>query len=167
MFHISAQTAGEIVLRSFLVYGTVLALLRIGGRRELGQVTTTDIVVMILIANAVQNAMVGADASLAGGLLSAITLVATNWVVNQLRLRFPRVQRFIDGTNVTIANDGEWVDHALRVVGLTTDDALDLMGPDVTEVEQLAWAIVDPAGRLRYQTRSGTVHEGEAKVAFG
>src|SRR5581483_4015922 len=100
MFHISAQTAGEIALRSFLVYGTVLALLRIGGRRELGQVTTTDIVVMILIANAVQNAMVGADASLAGGLLSAITLVVTNWVVNQLRLRFPRVQRFIDGTNV-------------------------------------------------------------------
>lgn len=167
MFDISLQTAGEIVLRSFIVYATVLALLRIGGRRELGQVTTTDIVVMILIANAVQNSMVGPDASLVGGLLSACTLVSTNWTVNRLRLRFPRVQRMLDGTPVTIASDGEWIPHALNSVGLTPDDALGQMGTDVNEVGQLAWAIVDPAGHIRYKTRAGTVHETQSTIALG
>jgi len=167
MFDISLQTAGEIILRSFLVYATVLALLRIGGRRELGQVTTTDIVVMILIANAVQNSMVGPDSSLVGGLLSAVTLVATNWIVGRVRVRFPRVQRLLDGTNVTIANDGEWIPHALRSVGLIPEDALNEMGTDINDVDQLAWAFVDPGGRIHYKTRAGTVHQTPDKVALG
>jgi len=167
MFDISLQTAGEIVLRSFIVYAIVLALLRFGGRRELGQVTTTDIVVMILIANAVQNSMVGPDTSLVGGLLSAVTLVATNVTVGRVRVRFPRVQRLLDGTNVTIAADGQWIPHALRSVGLIPEDALNQMGSDINDVDQLAWAVVDPAGHIRYKTRAGTVHETSKRVARG
>jgi uncharacterized membrane protein YcaP (DUF421 family) len=167
MFDISLEAAGEIVLRSLLVYAVVLALLRFGGRRELGQVTTTDIVVMILIANAVQNSMVGPDTSLVGGLISAFTLVATNVIVGRVRIRSPRVQRLLDGTSVTIATDGTWIPHALRSVGLTPTDALNQMGSDINDVDQLAWAVVDPAGRLRYKTRAGTLHETSQRIALG
>ncbi len=167
MFNISLETAGEIVLRSFLVYAVVLALLRFGGRRELGQVTTTDIVVMILIANAVQNSMVGPDTSLVGGLISAVTLVTTNVIVGRVRVRFPRVQRLLDGASVTVAADGKWIPHALRSVGLTPNDALSQLGSELNDVDQLAWAVVDPNGRLRYKTRAGTLHETPQRVALG
>jgi uncharacterized membrane protein YcaP (DUF421 family) len=157
----------EIVGRSFAVYVAVLMLLRIGGRRELGQVTTTDIVVMILIANAVQNAMVGPDTSLVGGLVAAVTLVATNYVVSRLRWHFPRFQRLLDGRNVTIVSEGEWIPHALRSVGLTQSDVLGQMGTDVSDADQLAWAVVDPAGRIRYKTHAGLVHLTESRVVGG
>jgi uncharacterized membrane protein YcaP (DUF421 family) len=164
MFDISLETAGEIVLRSLIVYVTVVALLRVGGRRELGQITTTDIVVMILIANAVQNAMVGPDASLPGGLLSALTLVSANFVVGRLRLRYPGFQHLIDGRTVTIASDGNWVEHALHAVALSPEDALGQMGADVNDVRELAWATVDPGGRIRYKTRSGIVRLTATRV---
>jgi uncharacterized membrane protein YcaP (DUF421 family) len=163
--HASLTTDLEIVGRSFAVYVAVLMLLRIGGRRELGQVTTTDVVVMILIANAVQNAMVGTDTSLVGGLIAAVTLVATNYAVSRLRWHFPRFQRLLDGRSVTIVQDGAWIPHALRSVGLTEDDALGQMGTDISDAEQLAWAVVDPAGRIRYRTRAGTVHLTPTRVS--
>jgi uncharacterized membrane protein YcaP (DUF421 family) len=165
--HANLTTDLEIVGRSFAVYVAVLMLLRIGGRRELGQVTTTDIVVMILIANAVQNAMVGTDTSLVGGLVAAVTLVATNYVVTRLRWHFPKFQRLLDGRNVTIVSNGQWVPHALRAVGLTQGDALGQMGTDITDADQLAWAVVDPAGRIRYKTRGGMVHLSDVRVPGG
>jgi len=165
--HSSLTTDLEIVGRSFAVYASVLVLLRVGGRRELGQVTTTDIVVMILIANAVQNAMVGTDTSLVGGLIAAVTLVATNYFVNRLRLRVPAFQRLLDGRTVTIASDGAWIPHALNAVGLSDEDALGVMGSEVSGVDQLAWAVVDPAGRIRYKTRGGTVHLTETRLPSG
>ncbi len=157
----------EIAGRSLVVYLAVVALLRLGGRRELSQATTTDIVVMILIANGVQNAMVGPDTSVEGGLVSAATLVLANFVVSRLRTQFPQIQRILDGRTVTIAADGEWVPQALRSLGLTPEDALDEMGSEVTDVGDLAWATVDPSGHIRYKTRAGTVHRTSQRVADG
>src|SRR5690349_2973562 len=81
----------EIVGRTLAVYVAVLLGLRVGGRRELGQLTPFDLVVILLVANAVQNAMVGPDTTLAGGLVSAATLLAANFVVSRLRLVSPRL----------------------------------------------------------------------------
>ena len=64
--------------------------------------------------------MVGTDTSLVGGLIAAVTLVATNYFVNRLRLRVPAFQRLLDGRTVTIASDGAWIPHALKAVGLSS-----------------------------------------------
>lgn len=165
MFAPELETGLEIVARSLGIYITVLALLRVGGRREMAQATTTDIVVMILIANGVQNAMVGADSSWVGGLLSAATLVSANYLVARLRWRFPRIQRLVDGAPTTIAENGRWIDKALHSLQLTQDDALALTGSEVDTVEDLAWATVEPTGHIRYKTRRGTVHRSTTKVA--
>lgn len=68
----------ELILRTMVVYLVVLGLLRIAGKRELGQMSPADLVVILIIANAVQNAMNGGDVSLIGGLVSAATLVGMN-----------------------------------------------------------------------------------------
>ena len=131
----------------------------------MAQATTTDLVVMILIANGVQNAMVGPDSSWVGGLLSAATLVSANYLVARLRWRFPRFQRLVDGAPTTIADDGHWIPEALRSLHLTPDDALALTGSDIDSVDKLAWATVEATGHIRYKTRRGTVHRSTTKVA--
>jgi len=79
----------DIVLRTAGVYVAILLGLRLAGKREIGQMTVFDLVVLLLLANAVQNAMVGPDTSLGGGLLAAIVLLVLNALVARLRLRWP------------------------------------------------------------------------------
>ncbi|HUS62294.1 MAG TPA: hypothetical protein VMY34_08860, partial [Acidimicrobiales bacterium] len=74
----------EKVLRTVAIYGGVLALLRIGGKRDLAQLNSFDLVVLLLLSNVVQNAVIGDDTSLLGGLIGAATLVAVNALVVRL-----------------------------------------------------------------------------------
>ena len=83
-----AIPAWSIVLRTAAIYLVILIGLRLAGKRELGQMTVFDLVVLLLLANAVQNAMVGPDTSLAGGILAAVVLLVLNTVVARLRLRW-------------------------------------------------------------------------------
>jgi uncharacterized membrane protein YcaP (DUF421 family) len=113
-----------VVARTAIVYVTVLALLRAGGRREIGQLTLFDLVLVLLVANAVQNAMVGADTTVGAGLASAATLVVLNVGVARLRLRVVRFRHLVEGTPTVLVQHGEWVPHALGREGLTEDEVL-------------------------------------------
>lgn len=79
--------AWNIALRTTAIYLVALVGLRLAGKREIGQMTVFDLVMLTLIANAVQNAMVGPDASLTGGVLAAVVLLVLNTVLARLRLR--------------------------------------------------------------------------------
>jgi len=129
----------EIALRTALVYLAILIGLRVAGKREIGQMTVFDLVVLLLIANAVQNAMVGPDTSLLGGVLAAAVLLVMNALVAQLRLRVPGLRRFVEGTPTLLVLHGEVIQEHLRQEGLdqeTLETALREHGvADVTEVE--------------------------------
>ena len=99
--------AWDIVLRTAVVYAVILIGLRLAGKREMGQMTVFDLVVLLLIANAVQNAMVGEDSSLLGGVLAAVVLLALNAVLARLRLRWPGLQRAIEGSPTLLILHGE------------------------------------------------------------
>lgn len=107
MFTIDLQTVFQIALRTFLVYVIVLIGLRVAGKREIGQMTVFDLVVLLLIANAVQNAMVGPDTSLTGGVFAALLLLLFNGLVSQLRLRSPRLRRWVEGSPTILVLDGK------------------------------------------------------------
>ena len=77
----------EILIRTAVVYLVIFAGLRLMGKREMGQMTVLDLVAILLVANAVQNAMVGPDVSLAGGVIAGLTLLAVNASSSALRLR--------------------------------------------------------------------------------
>jgi uncharacterized membrane protein YcaP (DUF421 family) len=105
----------DIVLRTAGVYVVILLGLRLAGKREIGQMTVFDLVVLLLLANAVQNAMVGPDTSLAGGLLAAIVLLVLNAVVARLRLRWPVLRRVVEGSPTLLVLHGEVLtDHLKR-----------------------------------------------------
>src|SRR5918992_4257994 len=106
--------AWAIAVRSALVYLAVFAGLRLAGKRELGQMTVFDLVVILLIANAVQNAMTGPDFSVQGGVLAAFVLLGLNRLVSILRLRGERWERFVEGTPTVLIEDGRLIEEQLR-----------------------------------------------------
>lgn len=103
----------EILLRTFVVYMTVLVLLRLAGKRELGQMTPFDLVVILVIANAVQNAMTGGDNSLVGGILAASTLTITNIAVGRWGSRVPLFRRLVAAEPTLLLRDGKPLQQAL------------------------------------------------------
>src|SRR5919108_6290825 len=107
-------SAWVVALRTLAVYGAVLVGLRLMGKREIGQMTVFDLVVILLIANAVQNAMVGPDASLQGGILAAVVLLVMNHLVAVFRLHGGRFGRLIEGTPTVLVEDGRYVEPHLR-----------------------------------------------------
>ena len=96
----------EILLRTFVVYVTVLILLRAAGKRELGQMTPFDLVVILVIANAVQNAMTGGDNSLTGGILAASTLTIVNIAVGRWGYLIPFFRRLVASEPRVLLRDG-------------------------------------------------------------
>jgi uncharacterized membrane protein YcaP (DUF421 family) len=108
----------QIAVRSVAVYLALFAALRLMGKRELGQMTVFDLVVILLVGNAVQNAMVGPDFSLQGGILSALVLLALNRGLAMLRIRSGGWGRLIEGTPTVLVEEGEFVDAHLRKEGL-------------------------------------------------
>ena len=156
----------EIVGRSLAVYVAVLLGLRLGGRRELGQLTPFDLVVILLVANAVQNAMVGADTSLAGGLVAAATLLVVNALVARLRLRSPRLRQLVEGVPVVLIQHGEWVHANLRREGLTEDEVLAAVREhgDIGEVEHVALAVLETDGSVSVVPVATPVHRTRRRL---
>jgi uncharacterized membrane protein YcaP (DUF421 family) len=108
----------EVALRTSVVYLALYLGLRLAGKRELGQMTVFDFVLLLLIANAVQNAMVGADTSLAGGLVAAAILLLLNRLVAWLRLRSPGLRELLEGLPTILVSHGELMAANLRQEGL-------------------------------------------------
>ncbi len=104
----------QIAVRSFLVYLAVFVGLRLMGKRELGQMTVFDLVVVLLIANAVQNAMTGPDFSVQGGILAAFVLLVANRGVAFLRVQRGWWGRLIEGKPTLLVRDGRVIRSALR-----------------------------------------------------
>lgn len=121
MFHLGTPL-WQIVIRAVVVYFGVFAGFRVMGKREIGQMTVFDLVLILLIANAVQNAMVGPDASVQGGLVAAGALLLTNRLVSEVRLANPRVERLFEGQPTVLVEHGKLMMGALRKQGLAEED---------------------------------------------
>lgn len=112
----------ELVLRGSVVYLSLFFLLRLAGKRQVGQLTPVDLVMLLIISNAVQNAMVGPDSSLTGGLLVAAVLLGWNRTLSWLAARSRRVERIIDGRPEILVRHGRIYEDTLLRQGLTHED---------------------------------------------
>jgi uncharacterized membrane protein YcaP (DUF421 family) len=151
-----AVPAWDIVLRTAAVYLFILLGLRLAGKRELGQMTVFDLVVLLLIANAVQNAMVGPDTSVSGGLLAAGLLLALNWVVAGMRLRWPRLRRVLEGSPTILVLRGKVITDHMRREGLD-EDTLEAAVREhgVAELSQVEVAVLEIDGSISVVPREG------------
>src|SRR4051794_25608592 len=90
-------TWAEKLIRPLLVYLALLFLIKLFGKRELAQLNPFDLVVLLILSNSVQNAIIGSDSSLAGGLVGALELLVINWIVVRYFYRHSRLERFFEG----------------------------------------------------------------------
>ncbi len=111
----------QIIYRSAIVFVAIIFGMRVTGARQLGQMTPFDLVLILLIANAVQNAMVGTDTTIFGGLAAAGTLLVANRATSMFADRVPFFRRTIEGQPVLLLHDGELVEKHVRAAGLSTD----------------------------------------------
>ena len=112
----------HFVLRAVAVYLMVMVLIRVSGKRAVGQFTPFDLVLLILIGNAVQNGLNGGDNSLPGALLLAGTLIALNFAVAFATSRWRRAEHVIEGVPRVLARDGVVFDDVLRHELVSEDD---------------------------------------------
>jgi uncharacterized membrane protein YcaP (DUF421 family) len=118
MWHIAVPW-WELVLRSAVVYVFLLVLLRLTGKRQVGQLAPFDLVLLLVLSNAVQNSMNAGDNSLVGGLLAAGTLVGLNLVVGQITYRNKTLERLVEGRPQVLIHNGTLYPVALAEASLT------------------------------------------------
>ncbi|HET9951829.1 MAG TPA: YetF domain-containing protein [Candidatus Eisenbacteria bacterium] len=114
----------DIVARCLVVFLTLLVGLRLTGKRQVGQLTPFDLLLLLLLANAVQNAMVGPDTSLVGGLVAAATLFGVNAVVARVARSSGRAARILEGTPTLLIRNGDILEGNLSGEGITRADLL-------------------------------------------
>lgn len=114
----------EFVLRGVVVYVFLLIFLRLTGKRQTGQYAPFDLVLLLILSNAVQNSMNAGDNSLVGGLISAVTLLTCHVALAQITFHFPKLERLIDGTPQVLVRDGQ-VDTVLMRQELLSHDDLE------------------------------------------
>ncbi|MDB5790701.1 MAG: hypothetical protein JWQ80_725 [Massilia sp.] len=127
----------EFVVRGALVYLALLVMVRLSGRRTVGQFTPFDLLVVLLLSEAVSNSLSGGDDSLSGGLIVAATLIGLNAVVALLSTHSRRMSVMLDGTAVLIGRDGQFFDKVVKRCRITESDleqalrAADCARPDM------------------------------------
>ncbi len=114
----------EIILRTAVVYVVVLVLLRAAGKRELGQMSPVDLVVILVIANAVQNAMTGGDNSLIGGVIAASTLLAMNILFSRVAHRLPYIAHLFESEPTPLMTDGKLIKRNLERENVDMEELL-------------------------------------------
>jgi len=145
-----------ILFRTSVVYAFILAGFRVTGKREVGMLAPFDLALILLIANAVQNAMVGPDTSLTGGLAAAAILLAINAMLSRLAARSRRVERLLRGRARILVNRGHVDTEGLREENLSHEELMQaLRESGCATVEECRLAVLEPDGRISVITHHG------------
>src|SRR5882672_6275171 len=137
----------EKLLRPIIVYLVLVVLLRLFGKRELAQLNPFDLVVLLSLSNTVQNAIIGDDNSISGGVIGAISLLAINWLVVRTLYNSPRLTRMFEGSSTQIVSDGEIDLKALKRESLTEEELMEVIHRQGFErLDQVGRCVLEPNG---------------------
>lgn len=148
LFQLSAPW-WHFLLRAVAIYVLVMLLVRLSGKRAVGQFTPFDLVLLILLGNAVQNGLNGGDNSLVGAGILAICLIALNYGVAFVAARSPGARKLIEGEPVILARDGKVFRHVLRRELVSNADFLEAMRETgCSDIERIRVATLETNGRI-------------------
>ena len=139
----------EFLLRGVIVYLFLLVLLRLSGKRQVGQLAPFDLVLLLVLSNAVQNSMNGGDNSVIGGLISATTLIALNWVIGYATFRSKRLEQFVEGKPQIIIHDGHVYRDVMNRERLTQHELeAALRAAGCSSVSDVHFAVLENNGQI-------------------
>jgi len=159
---------GGIIIRTLLVYLVIVFLLVLLGKRELSQINVTDLVFILLISNAVQNAMVGTNASLEGGLTAAGVLFVVNYLFRFLNYRFGFLRRLIEGEPKLLVYEGKIQDANLHKEKITYEELMTAVREHgVSDIRHVALGMLEIDGTISIVSddiRRKTTHKRKHKA---
>jgi len=139
----------EFILRGIIIYVFLIVLLRLTGKRQVGQLAPFDLVLLLVLSNAVQNAMNGGDNSVIGGVISAVTLVGINWIVGLLTYRSKKLEALIEGSPDVLIRHGKLYPEALERAKVTRREVLSaLRQAGCATVEEVRAALLENDGSI-------------------
>jgi len=136
----------EKAIRTTAVYIVLLVLLHLAGKRQLAQLNSFDLVVLLLLSNVVQNAIIGNDTSLTGGLLGAVILLGVDWALVHAAFMSPRFGKVLQGGATTLYENGETNDRALRREAITHEELVAGLRRQGMELDDVEKVVLEPEG---------------------
>ena len=144
----------EKILRPVAIYFFLVAALRVFGKRELAQLNPFDLVVLLSLSNTVQNAIIGNDNSLTGGLIGALTLLALNYTVIRFLFRHRRLDQLFEGKPTVLVEDGKVLQHALARELLTRAELVTVLHRQgFDSLEEVHRCVLEPGGTFYIQRK--------------
>jgi len=160
----------KIALSSVAVYLFIIVAIRLFGKKELAQLSIIDLVFILLISNAVQNAMVGSDSSLAGGLVAASSLFIVNYLFKYILYRFPKLGNIVQGVELMLIYKGQLNESNLVKARITKEEILEAVREHgVSEIREVDLAVLETDGNISiisngYKNRTTKKRKGRNKV---
>ncbi len=159
MFHLALPIA-EKMLRPLIVYVFLVAALRIFGKRELAQLNPFDLVVMISLSNTVQNSIIGDDNSVTGGLIGAVTLLVTNYLVVRFLFGHRRLDQVIEGSPTVLIENGRLNRSALAKELMTESELLTAAHRQgFSRLGEIERCVLEPGGTFLVEGRTPSLAE--------
>ena len=160
----------KIALSSSAVYLFIIVAIRLFGKKELAQLSIIDLVFILLISNAVQNAMVGSDSTLSGGLVAASTLFIINYLFKFLLYRFPQLGNYVQGNEMLLIYKGQLNKANMDKARITHEEILEAVREHgVAEIREVDLAVLEIDGNIsiisdQYKHRTVRKRKGRNKV---
>lgn len=146
----------DIVLRTILVFAVLLVLTRIIGRRELSSLQPFDLILLIILGDAVQQGLTQDDYSLTGAFLVIFTFAVLQVFVSWIGYRFPKVRPVLEGEPIVILQDGELIERNLKRERLTPAEvAEEARNNGIAHLAEVRWAVLETNGRISFIKKSG------------
>lgn len=139
----------EFVLRGFIIYTFLIVILRATGKRQIGQMSPFDLVLLLVLSNAVQNSMNGGDNSVTGGIILSITLVTANWITGKITFSSKKAERLIEGIPQILVHDGKVYEQALSDAQLTRHELMSAIRSEgYTDLNEIRAVILENDGSI-------------------
>jgi uncharacterized membrane protein YcaP (DUF421 family) len=169
MFHMQLPLL-EKILRPVIVYLCLVVFLRVFGKRELAQLNPFDLVVLLSLSNTVQNAIIGDDNSVSGGVIGAFALLAINWLLMRVLYKAPKITTTLQGSPTTLIKDGVVLEDALAEETLTHEELISVLNKNgFNDPSDVSECVLEPNGTFFVKGKtptSETVHSKELMRAI-
>jgi uncharacterized membrane protein YcaP (DUF421 family) len=161
MFFLPVPLA-EKILRPIVVYLCLVVFLRLFGKRELAQLNPFDLVVLLSLSNTVQNAMIGEDNSVSGGIVGAFSLLTINWALAWVLYRAPKATVLLAGKAATLIQDGEVDQEELKKQSLTHEDLISVLNKNgFNDPADVQACVLEPNGTFYVEGKKPSGDEVE------
>jgi uncharacterized membrane protein YcaP (DUF421 family) len=145
----------DLVLRAVVIFAFVLLLTRIIGKRELGSLQPFDLILLIVLGDAVQQGLTQDDYSLTGAFLAIGTIAVLQLTVSYANFRFPKLRPVLDGEPIVVVQDGKPIEKNLKRERVTIEDlAAAVRQQNIAKIDDVQWAVMETSGAISFIKKS-------------